>query len=438
MKITLTALSSIIILMYTSATAATHHIWPSHDFDTRMTNVLNSVQNFDTVHIHGNHTYTTDVGQYVINKDITIKGDGLGTTRIKRSGSSSQTMFQVNANGVTFENITLYCNYKAKQAIKADGVRGLSLVNVALDGGNQGPTDSSTGLNYRNAQLSAIHCTESKSLPDLRLKNSTFKNFGWAALYMGAGHNNSSPYYSSSYGGYFVIDNCRFKRTSSSYMRMGISIDYGEDKRDNGVDFASNSNPVTGNRNDRYDNYGFIGNSTFDQMIFYSMAISRSKRLWIHNNDMRGGHWTLAQKESRFTSVVHLENNCVSFYITNNNIIDMGEYSGIELATFHSNDGNDHCKWIFIENNLFDGNILNVTDKMNVAIIGGPTTDCFVKNNSFNHNNTHPGGKIVAFWADNSTSPPSYASSNTKSRMTGNKVHGSSLNKNTQVALAQP
>ncbi len=439
MKITLTALSAIIILIHNPAVAATYDIWPSHDFDTRMNNLLNTVQNFDTIHIHGTHTYETDVGEYVIDKDITITGDGLGATRIKRVGTSKQAMFKVTANGVTFENLTINCNQLAKQGVFADGVSGLSVVNVAVEKGFEGSI-TSTGLPARNGSLCAIYCTEGESLPDLRLADSTFKNFGWAGLYLGSGHGSSAPLYTNpSYGGYFVIDNCRFKRTTSSFMRMGVSIDYGEDKLDVGVDFSSSSNPVTGNRTDQYDDYGFIGNSTFDQMIFYSMAISRSKKLWIDNNDLRGGDFALAQADAgRFTSTIHLENNCVSFYITNNTIIDMGEYSGIEITTFFANDGNDHCKWIFIEDNLFDGDSFGVTDNTQIGIIGGPTTDCYVRNNTFNHNNTHSNGIIVGFWPDNSTSPPSYASSYTKTLMTGNTVNGTPLNKDTQVALPQP
>ena len=425
------------MLIATPAQAATHHIRPNQDFDAQMNSILGRINNFDTIRIHGNHIYNTDRGQFTINKDIRILGDGAGVTRIKRTGSSRSAFFYITANGVSIESLTLIGNDRAQQGIRANGVSGLSVLNVAIDNCYEGPI-TSTGLPSRNANWSAILCVEGKSLPNLRLKNNTFKNVGWAALTMGSGHGNAPEFTPSSYGGYLVIDNCRFKRTSSSFMRMGISIDYGEDGRDYAVDFASGNNPVTSSRSDRYKNYGFIGNNTFDQMIYYSSAISRSKRIWVYNNDIRGGNKGLARADNgRFTKGLHFENNCVSLYITNNTIADMGETTGIGLAGFFKNDGDDHCKWIFMENNLFDGNSLGVTDNINVAISGGASTNCFVRNNNFNHNNTHGNGKIVAFWADTSTNPTSYPSSNTLNNITGNRVNGAPLNKNTQVVVSR-
>ncbi|MEO0795759.1 MAG: hypothetical protein AAFX93_11375 [Verrucomicrobiota bacterium] len=420
--------------------AATHDIWPGHDFDTRMNNILSVLNNFDTIRIHGNHTYDTDNGRFVINKDVEIIGDGLGVTRIRRTGSSTASMFFVTANGVRFEGLTMICNKLAKQGVHADGVSGLALVNVAIDKGYERPIVPSTGLPGRDGSLSAIYCTEGKSLPNLYVDGCTFKNMGWAGLYMGSGHGSAPLYTSSSYGGYFVINNCRFKRTSESYMRKGIAVDYGEDGLNYSIDFGTGTNPITNSRpvND-WKNYGWLGNSTFDQMVFYSFDFSRTKKILIENNDLRGGHWAQAQADdSRFPAAVHLENRCVSMVVNQNTIAEMGGYMGILLAGFFANDGNDDCKWIYITDNLFDGDALGVNDNMVVAISGGAAENAHVKDNRFNHNNTHPNGKIVAFWGDTSTTPTSYATANTKSNMTGNTVFGVALNKTTQVVVSQP
>ena len=272
--------------------AATVHLddyWngSANNLQSAFTSAENAAGNNGTVQL-SSKTYLS-TGTIVIKKTITIQGTGKNSTIVKINGATNKGVFEVEADNVTFRDMTLDANGSAKHGIRTGkndlppasknlSCYNLKVINHTSHGLWPGGGNALDGLYVEGCDF---HSDYDNAYPHIFIANRK-----WSSNPM----NSMEP---------FIIKNCTFSGKGDGTLNAANSVEF-----DGGNDDVNKATDLQGS---------LVTGCTFEKTAKWQISWVECKNVSVTHCTFEGTLGTQA-----FAQPIHLEQYCDNIVISDN------------------------------------------------------------------------------------------------------------------------